>query len=200
MIAYNKSNVAKQYDILAINCSSSPALLALLKSSFRFDILTFTPTKASGVRWNRKLYYECVERNIHFEISYSPMIKDSQDRRLVISQSHTYHSVGKSRAILLSSQAVKPLELRSPGDVANLAFILGLTENQGKVAVRQAGFKVHKAAIGRRMGPFRVRDEKISVENQQLVPKSEEDILDDNSIEDHLSDESVNDLKMETET
>ena len=43
MIAYNKSAVAKQYDLLAINCASSPALTALLKSSFRFDLLCFTP-------------------------------------------------------------------------------------------------------------------------------------------------------------
>ena len=47
MIAYNKSAVAKQYDLLAINCASSPALTALLKSSFRFDLLCFNPDQVA---------------------------------------------------------------------------------------------------------------------------------------------------------
>ena len=47
MIAYNKSSVAKQYDLLAINCSTSPALTALLKSSFRFDLLCFNPDQVT---------------------------------------------------------------------------------------------------------------------------------------------------------
>ena len=93
MIAYNKSQVAKTYDLLAINCSSSPALTALLKSSFRFDLLTFTPDQVltsphpslhpcqvvGGIKWTRKLYYECVERHVHFEINYAPMIRSSGD-------------------------------------------------------------------------------------------------------------------------
>ena len=108
MIAYNKSGVAKQYDLLAINCASSPALTALLKSSFRFDLLCFNPDQVAltakkssqykkctdiasckvvgGLRWTRKLYSECVERHIHFELSYAPMVRNSEDRRRVMSQ------------------------------------------------------------------------------------------------------------------
>ena len=41
MIHYNKSAVAKQYDLLAVNVTTTAALQALLKSSFRWDILTF---------------------------------------------------------------------------------------------------------------------------------------------------------------
>ena len=54
MIAYNKSAVAKQYDLLAINCegsrgssSSQASLTALLKSSFRFDLLCFNPDQVA---------------------------------------------------------------------------------------------------------------------------------------------------------
>lgn len=171
MIAYNKSTVAKQYDILAINCSTSPGLTALLKSSFRFDILSFSPDQViSGIKWTRKLYYECVERHVHFELSYGPMIRSSVDRRRVISHSHTYHAVGKSRAILITSEARNPLELRAPADVANLGFLLGLKQAQGVTAVERAGQAVHKAGLGRRMGPFRVRVEKLGEDNQCLAP------------------------------
>jgi len=173
MIHYNTSKFAKQYDLLAINVSSTPCLSSLLKSSFRWDILSFCPsTVTQGVKWTRKLYYECVERHVYFEIPYSAMIRDSLDRRRVISHAHTYHSVGKSRNIVFTSGARNPLELRAPGDVANLAWILGLTENQGKEAVGVKGWGVHKAAVGRRMGPFQVRVEKVSEENQEKVPES----------------------------
>jgi len=172
MIHYNTSKFAKQYDLLAINVTSSPCLSSLLKSSFRWDILSFSPSMvAQGVKWTRKLYYECVERNVYFEIPYAALIRDTLDRRRVISHAHTYHSVGKSRNIIFTSDAKNPLELRAPGDVANLAWILGLTENQGKEAVGVKGWGVHKASVGRRMGPFQVRVERISPENMDKVPE-----------------------------
>ena len=73
--------------------------------------------------------------------------------------------------IIFTSDAKNPLELRAPGDVANLAWILGLTENQGKEAVGVKGWGVHKASVGRRMGPFQVRVERISTENMDKVPE-----------------------------
>jgi ribonuclease P/MRP protein subunit RPP1 len=194
MIAYNKSAVAKQYDILAINCPSSPALTALLKSSFRFDLLSFCPDQVvAGVRWTRKLYSECVERHVHLELSYGPMVRSSVDRRRVISQSHTYRAVGRSRyfqiqkyqntaagiskyqtprcrAVLVTSGALSPLELRAPADVANLGFLLGLKQAEGVAAVERAGGAVHRAGLGRRLGPFRVRVEVLGEENLHLVP------------------------------
>lgn len=185
MIAYNKSAVAKQYDLLAINCASSPALTALLKSSFRFDLLCFNPDQVvGGLRWTRKLYSECVDRHIHFELSYAPMVRNSEDRRRVMSQALNYQAVGRSRAIIITSEARSPLELRSPGDVSNLGFLLGLKQAQGVDAVNKIGITVHKAAIGRRMGPFRARVEKLDQSNLHLAP----DLADINQEEEKLPD------------
>ena len=163
LLFYNKSSVAKQYDLLAINIQTAPCLLALLKSGFRWDILTFTPGKDGmlGMKWSRKLYYECVDKNIYFELSYSGLIRDREERRRIISQAHNYHSVGKSRNIILTSGARTPMELRASTDVSNLAFILGLTANQGVDSVGVTGWACQKAAVGRRMGPFQVRVEKL---------------------------------------
>merc|ERR1712037_914498 len=97
--------------------ASSPALTALLKSSFRFDLLCFNPDQVvGGLRWTRKLYSECVDRHIHFELSYAPMVRSSEDRRRVMSQALNYQAVGRSRAIIITSEARSPLELRSPGN------------------------------------------------------------------------------------
>lgn len=162
LLHYNKSSVAKQYDLLAINIQTAPCLLALLKSGFRWDILTFSPGK-DVMKWSRKLYYECVDKNIFFELSYSGLIRDREERRRIISQAHNYHSVGKSRNIILTSGARVPMELRASTDVSNLAFILGLTANQGADSLRVTSWGCQKAAVGRRMGPFQVRVENLAV-------------------------------------
>ena len=176
LLHYNKSAVAKQYDLLAINIQTAPCLLALLKSGFRWDILTFSPGKDGifGMKWSRKLYYECVDKNIYFELSYSGLIREREERRRIISQAHNYHSVGKSRNIILTSGARTPMELRASTDVSNLAFILGLTANQGVDSVGVTAWKCHKAAVGRRMGPFQVRVEKLPDESESASEDSED--------------------------
>ena len=183
LLHYNKSATAKQYDLLAIDIPNAACLLSLLKSGYRWDILSFPPysDELPGFKWTRKLYYECVDKNVYFEIPYSPMIRGSEERRRVISQSHVYHSVGKCRNIFLTSSAMTPMELRTPGDVANLAFILGMSENQGKDAVSAKCWQLHKAAVGRRMGPFQVRVEKLEEDCDDEEEESEEDGSDDNS-------------------
>jgi len=196
LLHYNKSSVAKQYDILAINIPSAASLISLLKSGFRWDIVTFSsdgdPT--AGVKWSRKLYYECVEKNIYFELQYGPMIRDSTERRHVISQGHVYHSVGKSRNLLITSGARTVMELRAPGDVANLGFLLGLSENQGKDAVGVKCWTLVKSATGRRMGPFQVR-----IEKGNEAPIEENGESEGDESEEETDDESNDDSDMETE-
>merc|ERR1719209_2212033 len=87
-----------------------------------------------------------------------------------MSQALNYQAVGRSRAIIITSEARSPLELRSPGDVSNLGFLLGLKQAQGVDAVHKTGITVHKAAIGRRMGPFRARVEKLEESKLHLAP------------------------------
>jgi len=172
LIDVKHSQNFKKFDILAIRPVSAQVLGSLLKSSFRFDIITFsTDNIKDGVRWNRKLYYECVENNAFFEIMYGPAIRDSGDRRRIIAQSHNYHAVGRSKNIFISSEAKSPIELRSPADVANLAFVFGLTEDQGKKAVNGNCHAISRAATGRKMGPFRVRIEKAENVDSNLVPE-----------------------------
>merc|ERR1712098_494350 len=149
--------------------------LSLLKSGFRWDIISFSASEeaTNSIKWSRKLYYECVDKNIYFELPYSPMIRNS---------------VEKSRNIILTSAAKLPMQLRAPTDVANLTFILGMSENQGKDAVINKCWMLHKSAVGRRMGPFQVRIEKLD---------SSDDNEDDEESEDEDSDASVSDMEVQ---
>ena len=159
LIHYNKSNTAKKYDLLGVITRSSNALQNVLKS-FRFDILSYDP-ELEHLHWNRKLYREALEKHVSFELNYAPMITDREHRRKTIALAYNYNFVGKCKGIILSSGAKRPIDLRSPTDVANLCCILSMNECQGREAVMKQCANVHKAALGRKMGVFRVRVERI---------------------------------------
>ena len=74
----------------------------------------------------------------------------------VIRQTHIYHSVGKSRSIILSSGARSGIELRSPHDVINLGHgLFNLNEQQAKNSLTKLATDAVKSGAGRRLGPFR---------------------------------------------
>lgn len=83
------------------------------------------------------------------------LTRDSTARRRTITQAHNYHSVGKSKNVIISSEALNPIELRGPHDVANLGCLLALNEQQGKTAVKEFPCRAIKSGSGRRLGPFR---------------------------------------------
>ena len=183
---FNNSKNVDKYDILAINPTSALALQNLLKSNFKADLLAFDPESSSNagdnigsglestVRWNRKLYNECVEKNMYFELPYAPAIRDSTIRRRIIRQSHIYHAVGKSKNVLISSDANHVLEIRGPHDVANLGHLFGLDEQQGKFSVTTMGANLIRSAAGRKIGPYRAtvqRIEDLPESEQWKVPK-----------------------------
>jgi len=163
LIHYNKSENVQKYDLLAIIVKSGTALQALLKSSFRFDILSYDPSiEVERFRFNRKIYRELLDKHVAFELVYGPMIEDREFRGKIMALGYAYNVAGKSRGMILSSSAKRAIELRPPIDVANMCTILNMTEAQGKEAVSKKCSEVYKAALGRKMGVFRVRVEKIS--------------------------------------
>jgi len=185
---YNNSETAKKYDIIAVHPESNLAMVNLNKSGFTGDMVCFDPDTVKDVKWSRKLYNECVrDKNMFFEIPYSPCIRDSTARRRIIAQAHNYHAVGKSKAIIISSEALTPLELRGPHDVANLGYIFGLNEQQGKDAVKQNPIKLVQCASGRKLGPYRALVQKLDE-----VPSSEAWKIPDELSESESGSESEN--------
>ena len=69
---------------------------------------------------NRKHYNVAVRRGLYFEIRYSPIISDSVERKKIISQAHIYHSIGKSKNIIITSGAMNKFQVRGPYDISNL--------------------------------------------------------------------------------
>ena len=194
------SKTVKNYDLIAVLPQSTLALVNLLKAgSFQADIVCFDPERVKDVLYSRTLYMDCVNQNMSFEIPYAPCIRDSTARRRIIAQSHNYHAVGKSKAIFISSEALTPLEIRSPHDVANLGYIFGLNEQQGKDAVHQNPVKVVQIAAGRRIGVNRALIQKTEdLSAEEIKSKIPDDLSEEGSEESDDENETSSDNDMQT--
>jgi len=104
-------------------------------STLDIDIISFEMTEKLPYSLKRSYIGTAIERGIHFEIRYSPAIRDSSLRQNTIANARMLVHLCKGKNIILSSACETPLELRSPQDVANLALLFGLTETQAKDAV-----------------------------------------------------------------
>ncbi|XP_017046104.1 ribonuclease P protein subunit p30 [Drosophila ficusphila] len=121
-------------------------------TAFNGDLITFNPVAGSRLMVNRKAYQVAVRRGMFFEIKYAPAIVDSNNRKDMIKIAQNYCTKGKSKNIIFSSGAAHEFQLRGPYDVANLAYIFGLSEDQGKNAVDRHCRQLFLKAESRRLG------------------------------------------------
>ncbi|CAG9795315.1 unnamed protein product [Diatraea saccharalis] len=152
----NQSESLKKYDIIAVIPKTLQAFQYAC-GTMDIDLITFEPENRIPFKVNRKLYRQAIERGIFFEIMYSPAIRDSTSRKNIISTAHTYHAVGKSKNIVVTSGAENNLHIRGVHDVINLGFILGLNNNESLEVVRTNARKLILKAEGRRCGKHYVK-------------------------------------------
>lgn len=160
----NQSDNLKKYDIIAVIPKTLQAFQYAC-GSMDIDVITFSPEGRIPFKVSRKLYSQAVERGIFFELMYSPAIRDSTSRKNIIITAHSYHAVGKSRNIIVTSGAENHMQLRDVHDVINLGFILGLNSNQSLEVVRNNARRLILKAQGRKCGKHYI-----------TVSNSEEDI------------------------
>ncbi|XP_071052569.1 ribonuclease P protein subunit p30 isoform X2 [Onthophagus taurus] len=146
-----KSPNYKLYHIIAV-IPLTQAALHYTCSSLEADIISIDLENKIPYRLTRGVYFQLVEKNIHFEILYSPTIEDHTSRINMIHISHLYHSLGKSKNIITSSGATKRILLRPPLDVRNLGFIFGLNEEQANNSILCNGRIVYLNSVGRKRG------------------------------------------------
>jgi ribonuclease P/MRP protein subunit RPP1 len=145
-----RSQNFKKYHVIAALPTTEAALQHACQT-FQGDIITYN-SDTIRIRLNRKFYYLAIRRNMFFELKYSPAIIDSNDRRATISRAQQYHMTGKSKGIIISSEATDRFHIRSPYDISGLGLIFGLSEEQAKCAISTMCRKVLIAAESRRLG------------------------------------------------
>uniref|UniRef100_A0A182NUU6 Uncharacterized protein n=1 Tax=Anopheles dirus TaxID=7168 RepID=A0A182NUU6_9DIPT len=182
-LAVNKSKNIRLYNLIAA--------LPTNESSFQYacqsmtcDIITYN-SDTIRMKMSRKFYYLAVDRNIAFELKYSPVIVTSQLRKSTIFRAHRYHSYGKSKNVIITSEARNPFQLRSPYDLANLGLIFGMSEEQSKEAIRGIPNRILLSAEGRRFGKAGVviarrgKEDMAADSDDYSDSELEEDISDD---------------------
>lgn len=171
-----KSLNYKKYHIVAALPLTDAALQHSCQS-FQGDIVTYN-SHTIKFRLSRKIYYVAIKRNMFFEIKYAPVILNSLERRATITRSQQYHMVGKSKSIILSSEAKNRFQLRGVYDVANLGLIFGLSEEQAKSSISSLCKKLLLSADCRILGrtPVLLRFE--DVNTSESSEESDDDGMD----------------------
>jgi ribonuclease P/MRP protein subunit RPP1 len=103
--------------------------------SLEVDVIALDMTQRIPFYLKPAQLRQAVERGIHFEILYSPMILDSTARQHIISTAKDLVELTKGKNVIISSGAEKPINLRGPYDVINLALLFGFKETFARKAI-----------------------------------------------------------------
>ncbi|XP_011147047.1 ribonuclease P protein subunit p30 isoform X2 [Harpegnathos saltator] len=139
----------KKYNLYAI-VPNSQSMLQFACSQINADLITIRPS-VSGIKMNRKLYQQAVERGLSFEIQYADLLQP-ETRKMAIYYSHLFYSYGKSRNVIISSGANNINRIRNPYDIINLGPLLGLNEEKSKEAILKQSQLLLLRAERRRCG------------------------------------------------
>ena len=122
------------YDILAVR-PTTDKLFQQCCGNLDVDVISIDMTSRLPFYMKLPQVRQAIERGIHFEIVYSPAIRDNTQRRYIISNAMELVHVSKGKNIIISSEAGHQMDLRGPYDVANLGNLFGMKEEQCKAAV-----------------------------------------------------------------
>ncbi|XP_042314566.1 ribonuclease P protein subunit p30 isoform X2 [Sceloporus undulatus] len=124
----------KFYDIFAA-FPKNGKLFHVACTTLDVDLVCIDVTEKLPFYIKRPSINVAIDRGIYFELLYVPAIKDSTMRRYTVSNALSLMQICRGKNIILSSGAERPLQLRGPYDVANLGWLLGLSEGNAKAAV-----------------------------------------------------------------
>jgi RNase P/RNase MRP subunit p30 len=121
------------------------------------DLISLDLTERVPFRMSLPAVAAAIARGVHFEICYAPALRDSASRRNLVANSQQLLRLTRGRNIVLSSGALRPMELRGPHDVANLGMsLLGMAHDAAHKAVGSNLVAVLKRAQLRRGGGLKV--------------------------------------------
>ncbi|XP_054455236.1 ribonuclease P protein subunit p30 [Anoplopoma fimbria] len=124
----------RHFDLLAVQPTTEKLFHAACML-YDVDIICISVTEKLPFFFKRAPVNGAVERGVVFEVSYSAALRDSTRRRYTIANAVSLMESCKGKNVILSSAAEKPLELRGPYDITNLALLFGLSDGDAKEAV-----------------------------------------------------------------
>ncbi|XP_071949035.1 ribonuclease P protein subunit p30-like [Antedon mediterranea] len=127
-------NAIQSYDLLAVQ-PTTDKLFLLACTQLEVDIISLDFTQRLPFFMKYHPVRAAQDRGVHFEIIYTPAINNTTARRNIIGNAHALVAVNNGKNVIISSQAERVMEIRSPYDVANLGLLFGLSESQCKNAL-----------------------------------------------------------------
>lgn len=113
------SQKLKQYHILA-GAPMNETAMQYCCTTFPGDIITMSPDEPKLIMISHKFYQMAERRGIFFELKYAPAIRDSNQRKDMITIGQNYVANRKGGNVVISSGALDRFQVRSPYDIANL--------------------------------------------------------------------------------
>ncbi|XP_022175188.1 ribonuclease P protein subunit p30-like isoform X2 [Myzus persicae] len=113
---FNSQNF-KSYNILAVEPLNDQVFQDIVTSASVDIIDIFICNIKTSM--TPKQYLIAIEKNIYFEVTYSPMLVNYIARQDTLSLAHLFHMKGNSKNVIVSSGAVNKLDILNPHDVMN---------------------------------------------------------------------------------
>uniref|UniRef100_A0A8R1XS47 Uncharacterized protein n=1 Tax=Onchocerca volvulus TaxID=6282 RepID=A0A8R1XS47_ONCVO len=118
----------KKYDLIAVRPSDDQILQTLSKKGDFVDIITYEQASTS-VGWLNKskvIIQLCISDGITFEITYADALKDSSQRREVLTNGRQLlMSTKGGDGVVIASGAERMIDIRAPYDAANISVLFG---------------------------------------------------------------------------
>ncbi|KAM3727628.1 Ribonuclease P protein subunit [Dirofilaria immitis] len=118
----------KKYDLIAVRPSDDQILQTLSRKGEFVDIITYDQASTS-VGWlnKSKIIQLCINDGITFEITYADALKDSSQRREVLTNGRQLlMSTKRGDGVVIASGAERMIDIRAPYDAANISVLFGV--------------------------------------------------------------------------
>uniref|UniRef100_A0ACD5WQQ2 Uncharacterized protein n=1 Tax=Avena sativa TaxID=4498 RepID=A0ACD5WQQ2_AVESA len=135
-LAPSAARLLRTYDIVAVRPLNQATLDYLCQFATEMDVISIDFSHKLPFRLKLAMVKLALQRGIHFEIAYSPLIDDVNSRRQVLAEAKLLVDWTKGKNLIISSAAHNANEIRGPYDVINLcAYLLGLSTHRAKAAM-----------------------------------------------------------------
>ncbi|KAI9013404.1 RNase P subunit p30-domain-containing protein [Phycomyces nitens] len=121
----------EHYDLVAIR-TSAPEVFEQACTCLGVDVIALDCSQRLPFHIDPLLVQTAVNRDIYFEICYSPGIRDSTARGYLLQIAKQWANYTGKHHLLLSSEALSVSEIRAPGDVYYFAKSIGLPNDKAK--------------------------------------------------------------------
>ena len=128
------SETVQSYDILAVQPATEKLFQQACKT-LEIDIISLDMKDRLPFYLKFSTINAAIERGVHFEIMYSPALRDPTQRKNLISTALDLVVFAKGKNIIVSSGAEDELDFRGPYDIINLGLLFNFNEEQSKATI-----------------------------------------------------------------